>query len=169
VPQTHLLGIFSDGRRAAAAAAALRARRLGDVTAYAPAFDHHVDNALGQGPSRVRMFTLVGGLLGCAIGFGFPIYTVVDWPIITGGKPIVSIPPFVVIAFELTILFAALSTVVGFLWLARLPRLGHDRSYDTRFSYDRWGVAIACEADRAGDVRAHLTEAGAEEVRDALP
>jgi hypothetical protein len=169
LPQIHLLGIFSDGRRAAEAAGAIRAQHLGEVTAYAPAFDHHLDDALGQGPSRVRLFTLIGGLLGCAVGFGFPIYTVLDWPIITGGKPIVSIPPFVVIAFELTILLAALGTVVGFLWLARLPHVRTGGVYDLRFSNDRWGVAVACDADRAGDVRARLSEAGAEEVRDARP
>src|SRR6185436_2290351 len=102
--QIQILGIFDDAAKAAAAVDALRAERSGEVTAFAPTLDHRIDAALGPARSPVRVFTLVGGICGCALGFAFPIYTVLSWPIITGGKPIVSIPPFVVIAFELTIL-----------------------------------------------------------------
>jgi molybdopterin-containing oxidoreductase family membrane subunit len=163
----HLLGIFDAGTKAAAAAEALRADRLGEVTAYAPTLDHRIDAALGPGKRPVRVFTLVGGLLGCLLGFAFPIYTVLDWPLITGGKPIVSIPPFVVIAFELTILFAALGTVLGFLISSGLPRLRSGAPYDPRFSDDRWGVLVTCDTGRADAARARLAAAGAEEVRDA--
>jgi molybdopterin-containing oxidoreductase family membrane subunit len=90
---------------------------------------------------------------------------VLDWPIITGGKAIVSLPPFVVIAFELTILFAALMTVAGFLLSSGLPRL-RSGPYDPRFSQDRWGVLVTCVADRVPVVRQRLIETGAEEVRD---
>ena len=56
---------------------------------------------MGARVSPVRLFTLVGALLGCTAGFSLPIYTVSAWPLITGGKPLFSIPAFVVIAFEL--------------------------------------------------------------------
>jgi len=167
VSQIHILGIFDEAPKAAAAADALRTDRLGDVTAYAPALDHAIDAALGPGKSPVRVFTLVGGILGCVLGFAFPIYTVLDSPIITGGKPIVSIPPFVVIAFELTILLAALMTVAGFLLLSGLPRVGRGALYDPRFTEDRWGVLVVCVSERADAARARLTQAGAEEVRHA--
>jgi hypothetical protein len=162
-----VLGIFDDPAKAVAAVETLRADRLGDVTAYAPTLDHRIDAALGPRKSPVRVFTLVGGILGCATGFGFPIYTVLAWPIITGGKPIVTIPTFVVIAFELTILFAALSTVLGFLIYSGLPNLRSRTLYDPRFSEDRWGVLIVCAKERADAARARLTQAGAEEVRHA--
>jgi molybdopterin-containing oxidoreductase family membrane subunit len=162
----HVLGIFDAAAKAATAAQALRADRLGEVTAYAPAFDHSLDAALGPGKSPVRAFTLVGGILGCVLGFAFPIYTVLDWPLITGGKAIVSLPPFVVIAFELTILFAALMTVAGFLLSSGLPRLRR-APYDPRFSDDRWGVLVTCATEQAEAVRARLKQANAEEVRDA--
>ena len=177
----HVLGIFDAASKAAAAAATLRAFRYGeaiaDVSVYAPTFDHAIDAALGPGKSPVRVFTLVGGLIGCVLGFAFPIYTVLEWPLITGGKAIISIPPFVVIAFELTILLGALMTVVGFLLSSGLPRLrahgGSDAStsalYDRRFSDDRWGVLVTCAADRAGAVRAQLEQGGAEEVRSDNP
>lgn len=88
---------------------------------YAPNPVHGFDNLIQPTPSRLRIFTLVGALSGTAFGFGFTIFTVLSWPIITGGKPIVSIPPFVIIAFELTILFGAVISFLGFLFLSRLP------------------------------------------------
>jgi Alternative complex III, ActD subunit len=163
-----MLGIFDDPSKAVAAATALRADRLGDVTVYSPTVDHQIDAALGPGKSPVRLFTLVGGILGCATGFGFPIYTVLAWPIITGGKPIISLPTFAVIAFELTILFAALSTALGFLIFGGLPDLRRTRTlYDPRFSDDRWGVLVVSAKERGDAARARLVNAGAEEVRHA--
>jgi molybdopterin-containing oxidoreductase family membrane subunit len=163
----HVLGIFDEGAKAANAAKVLRTDEVGAVTAYAPTPDFRLDLALGPGRSPVRVFTLVGGILGCIVGFAFPIYTVLDWPLMTGGKPIVSLPPFVVIAFELTILFAALATVLGFLWNSGLPSWRAPALYDPRFSEDRWGVLVSCAAEQGEAVRARLTGAGAEEVRHA--
>ncbi|MBI1845403.1 MAG: DUF3341 domain-containing protein [Candidatus Rokubacteria bacterium] len=83
----------------------------------------------------------------------------------TGGKPVVSIPPFVIIAFELTILFGGLATVLGVVTLGRLPRLRPTPTYDPRFTNDRFGVAVHCPPGRGGSVRDILRTAGAEEVR----
>ncbi len=82
---------------------------------------HGFEQIMGLKPSPLRFFTLGGALTGLVLGFAFPILTVRDWPLITGGKPLISIPPFVVIAFALTILLGALASFVGFLHLSRLP------------------------------------------------
>jgi hypothetical protein len=71
----------------------------------------------------VRFFALGGGITGLVAGFAFTIYTVKSWPLITGGKPLVSTPAFLIIAYELTILFGALVSFFGFILLARLPAL----------------------------------------------
>jgi hypothetical protein len=81
--------------------------------------------------SRVRFFALIGAAAGTVTGFVFTILTSLSWPIIVGGKPVVSIPPFVIIAFALTILFGSLSTFAGFLILSRLPNLSGIRAEDT--------------------------------------
>jgi hypothetical protein len=73
--------------------------------------------------SPLRFFTLAGALTGLVSGFGLTIFTVLDWPIITGGKPLISIPPFIIIAFALTILLGSLASFAGFLILGRLPSL----------------------------------------------
>ncbi len=82
---------------------------------------HRTESILGLERSPLRFFTLTGGLAGLVAGFVFTIVTVKAWPLITGGKPLISIPPFIIIAFALTILFGALFSFVGFLLLSRLP------------------------------------------------
>ena len=71
--------------------------------------------------SQLRWFTFVGAFTGLLSGFGLTIYTVWSWPVITGGIPLISLPPFTIIGFELTILFGAVLSLLGFLFLARLP------------------------------------------------
>jgi len=87
-----------------------------------------VEEILPGKRSKVRYFALVGAASGTVTGFAFTILTSLSWPLIVGGKPIVSIPPFIIIAFALTILFGALSTFAGFLLLSRLPSLRGIRS-----------------------------------------
>jgi len=82
-----------------------------------------VGEILPRKRSKVRFFALVGAASGTVTGFAFTILTSLSWPLIVGGKPIVSIPPFIIIAFALTILFGALSSFAGFLLFSRLPSL----------------------------------------------
>jgi hypothetical protein len=84
---------------------------------------------------------------------------------VTGGKAPVSIPPFVVIGFELSILFGGLASALAILVLGHLPRLKPSATYDPRFTLDRFGVAVACTPDKIDSVQSVLSAAGAEEVR----
>ena len=84
---------------------ALRARGIRDLVVYSAAPNHEIEEALEHQVSPVRLFTLIGGLTGCAAGFGDDALDVATTGrSLVGGKPIGSIPPYVVIAFELTIL-----------------------------------------------------------------
>lgn len=82
---------------------------------------HRAEEILSLKPSGVRVFGLVGALLGAATGYLFPAFTVIDWPLISGNKPMISIPPFTIIAFELMVLFGALTAFLGFILMARMP------------------------------------------------
>jgi hypothetical protein len=115
--------------------------------------------------SNVRLFTLAGALTGTATGFFLTIWSSLKWELITGGKDPVSFPPFVIIAFELTILFGGLATLVALLLLGKLPKTKPSATYDPRFTVDRFGVAVACPPETVEQVRSLLTGAGAEEVR----
>jgi len=82
---------------------------------------HNVEKILSLKPSSVRVFGLCGALTGAATGYLFPAFTVIDWPLISGNRPMISIPPFTIIAFELMVLFGALTAFLGFILMARMP------------------------------------------------
>jgi hypothetical protein len=95
--------------------------RPGMIETLTPFHVHEVEELLGTGPSRLRFFTLAGALAGFFLSFAFIIFTVLDWPLITGGKPLISIPAYIIVAFECTILIGGIVSFLGFLHLNRLP------------------------------------------------
>ena len=85
-----------------------------------------------------------------------------------GGKPPMGLPvspPYVVIMFEMMILFGGIATLIGMVALGRLPQFRPSPTYDPRFTNDRFGVAVHCAPERSASVREILRAAGAEEVR----
>jgi hypothetical protein len=141
----------------------LKSRGFRDLTVYTAAPSHEIEDVLDQPVSWVRLFTLIGGLTGLCAGFGMTIWMSRDWPLLVGGKPIAAIPPYVVIAFELTILYGALSTVVGIILMSRMKSL-KGRAYHPSFSDDRIGVFVPCAPEQTPAVRDLLSQAGSEEV-----
>ena len=144
----------------------LRKAGFEDVKAYAPYPDHHIEHALGYGESPVRVWTLVGALTGAATGFAFTIWTSVDWPLVVGGKPIISIPAYIPIVFEMAVLFGALSTLVGLAVLTRLPNLKPAVVYDPEFTAGRYGVYIEAEGSRLDEARKILNAEEPVELRE---
>jgi Alternative complex III, ActD subunit len=163
-----VLGVFAHVDTATRAIRELRAREVRAIATYSPVpLDEFEEALTGYGLPRspVRLFTLVGALTGTTAGFALTIWTALKWNLITGGKPVVSIPPFVVIAFELTILLGGLCTLLGLFVTARLPSLRTVPQYDPRFSADRFGVEVTCAPSERAAVEDVLRRAGAEEVR----
>jgi len=159
-----LLASFLHVDAAVDAIRAIRALGIRDLTVYTAAPNHEIEEALGQRVSPVRLFTLIGGLSGCTAGFAMTIWMSYDWPVLIGGKPIASIPPYVVIAFELTILLGALSTVAAVgLFSVLMGKPG--APYDPRFSDDQIGIFVPAPFDQTGRVEQLLRSAGAVEVR----
>jgi hypothetical protein len=146
----------------------LRAAGMRGITAYSPMPSHDIEHALHLGESPVRIFTIVGGLTGTATGFALATWTSLDWPLVTGGKPIISLPAFVIIAFELTILFGALSTIAGLFINMRLPNTNLMQVYDPRFTSDHFGVLITPPKGREEEVRNIMKENGAVEIREQV-
>ena len=162
-----VLAAFAHVDAAVDAIRALRAKGFRKLVVYSPAPNHEIMEALEQGVSPVRLFTLIGGLTGCTAGFAMTIWMSYDWPLIVGGKPIASIPPYVVIGFELTILLGALFTVAAVaLFSVLMGKRGVP--YDPRFSDDQIGIFVPAPADQLGPVEQLLRSAGAVEVRHEL-
>lgn len=165
---TGTLGIYDAVDTAADTIESLREAGLKTITVFSPLPSHELEHALHAGESPVRLFTLVGGLTGAATGFALATWVSMDWPLVTGGKPIISIPAWVIIAFELTILFGALSTVAGLFINARLPQRRIMQIYDPSFSSDRFGVFVMAPAGREAEVRDIMRDNGASEIREQV-
>ena len=136
------------------------------IQAFAPVPEHDLEHAMGYCQSSVRVFSLVGALTGAATGFALSIFTAMDWPLVVGGKPIVSIPAFFIIAFELAILFGALSTVIGLFINIGLPRFKPLVVYDPEFSAGRFGVYVSASSERVGEARKILADREPAELRE---
>ena len=160
-----VLGAFKYEDAAVDAITGLKAKGFKDLTVYSAAPNHHIEAALQQPVSWVRAFTLVGGLTGCAAGFGMTLWMSYDWPLLVGGKPIGAIPPYVVLAFELTILYGALSTVAGIIILSAMKSL-KGRPFKPEFSDDTIGIFVPCPPEQRNGVRKFLEEVGSEEVSE---
>ena len=95
------------------------------MEAYTPLPMHDVCHALGT-KNRLPLLVLIGGIVGACVGFGLQYWThVIYYPYNVGGRPLNSWPSFVVVTFEMTILFAALTAVFGMLALNGLPMPYH--------------------------------------------
>lgn len=167
-PAAGVLASFEHIDAATDAIRALRARGHRDMTVYSSHPNHEIEEALETPTSPVRLFTLVGGLTGCTAGFAMAIWMNLDWPLLVGGKPMASVPAFVVLGFELTVLIGALSSVLGVALLALLLR-NKGAAYDPRFSDDRIGIFVPAAGDQARAVEELVRTAGAVEVTHARP
>lgn len=96
------------------------------IDAYTPFPIEELADAIGFHNSGVPLVVLIGGLLGCAGGYLMQYWiAAINYPINIGGRPLNSWPAFIVVTFEMTILFAGLSAVFGMLALNGLPMPYH--------------------------------------------
>lgn len=95
---------------------------------------HGMDEAMGVRPTILPWLVLGAGLTGTVTGFVLEFFTnAFDYPFYTSGKPLVSLPAWIPVMFELTILFASLTAVFGMLGLNQLPRLYNPLLKSERF------------------------------------
>ena len=160
-----VMGVFTYVDDAEAAIRALRQQGHRDLGVFSPVPYHELEQAQEQQRSPVRWVCLAGGIAGLAGGFTLCIASVLSWPLVTGGKELVSLPPFVIIGYESMILLGGLFNLVGLLLLARLPQRTSPAPYDPRFTEDKIGIWVPGAGDavtRAGEL---LAGHGADEVK----
>lgn len=108
---------------------------------------HGMDDAMKLKPSKLGYITLVFGLTGAAIALISMYLTMAkDYPMIIGGKPFFALPAFIPVTFELTVLLATLSTVIGMIaFFFKFPSNAHplhDTEYMKAVSHDKYGLCI---------------------------
>ena len=123
---------------------------------------HEVEEMIYENrPSPVRWFTLLGGLFGATMAFSLTSMTHANWPmILPGGKPVVSVPPNIVITFEGTVLWGSLFTLIGMLLMTKLPARGLPKEVeDPRFTNDHFGIVLerlsATDAEKVSKILSH--------------
>ncbi len=148
MPERELYGILGEFETPEALVAAARsARRAGyrALDTFTPFPIPELYRVLRLRDHRVLWFGLCGGVLGFALALAMQMFTNFDYPINVGGRPLYALSAFAVVAFELTVLFAALAAALGMLALNGLPRLHHpvfDAARFHRASRDRFFLCI---------------------------
>lgn len=119
-----IAGIFLEESTVVNAARKVREAGFTKFDALSPYPIHAMEEACGIKRSSIPYVTFTAGLIGLLLGLALTYYTAVtDWPINIGGKPLFSLPAFVPVIFELTILFAALCSVGAFFYFCGMPKI----------------------------------------------
>ena len=113
--------VFRSEADVVGAARACRGRGIEIVDVLSPHPLHGIDDIVGIRRTRLATITLAAGAAGFALGTWLQVWTsAVDWPLDVGGKPWNSMPAFLPVTFEITVLFAGLATVAALLIRCRL-------------------------------------------------
>ena len=117
-------GIFRDEHAVVAAARKCREAGFQLFETITPFPLHGMEEAMGIRRSGIPYATFVGGLVGASTALFITIgASAYDWPINVGGKPFNSLPAFIPIVFELTILFGALASISAWGYFCGIPKL----------------------------------------------
>jgi hypothetical protein len=163
--RSAVVATFETMEQVNAAVRGLRHAGLQHTTIHSPVNSQELQGEVAVGESRIGFLAFGGAVTGATAGLLLTIGTSIQQPMITGGQPIISLPPFFVISFELAILFGVIATVLGMLWGFSRNRI-HPKIYHRRFSADRFGLHVVCDEDQIVSVKNLLATTGAEEVRD---
>jgi hypothetical protein len=164
-------GLFetSDQVMAATEKVTEKGYKLFDVNTPFPV--HGLDHKMKLKPSTMGYFALAFGLAGAITALLLMTFTMVyDYPINIGGKPDFSLPAFIPVTFELTVLFAAIGTVFALLMVFfKFPDNAHplhDTNYIQRCTTDHFGIYIAAEDKlfNESEVYSFLQSIGAKDI-----
>jgi hypothetical protein len=172
MPDTALYGVLAEFESPEALLDAVRRSRAEGYRAidtFTPFPVEGLGELLQFRDERVLALGLIGGCFGFLVALAMQTFTNFNYPIEVGGRPLYPLSAFAVVAFELTVLFAALTPAIGMLVLNGLPRLSYPVFAASRFhlaSKDRFFLCVHAEDPRFDkDATAHfLGEIGASSV-----
>ncbi len=164
----EVLGIFPDVDRPADALDSLRKAGFEDRRLDGLTDTPYPEGTFGEAPVHHKLFRfpLVGAALGFAGGILYSAGTQLAYPMVTGGKPLLAIPPMIIVIYEATMLGAIISTVTGILIESRLPRpiMG---AYDERITEGYVVVLVSCKEEDVAKAKEALKSNGAIEIKVA--
>lgn len=165
-PAYGLMAEFDSAQSLVDAAHKTHAAGYKKIDAYSPFPIEGLAEAIGFTKNSVPLVVLIGGLVGGLSGYLMQYWiAAISYPVNVGGKPYHSWPAFIVVTFEMTILFAGLSAVFGMLALNGLPMPYHPVFNVPRFAFatkDRFFLIVFCSDPKydSGETRRFLEAIG---------
>lgn len=161
--KTFITGVFKDPESLMDALRNSKSAGIVITDVYSPFHLKEAEEFLSPEKSPVRFVTLAGALTGLFSGFALAILTALVWNMYVGGKAPDAVIPNIVVAFELTILFGAVATLIAVLVFGRLPsREFPAKTYLPEFSKDRFGAVFACGAGELDEIMGIIRNSGGE-------
>jgi hypothetical protein len=164
-----LVGIYNDDHVLLDAVKTLRGKHFKIDNVYTPFPVHGLDRVLGYRESRLPTVAFIFGALGTVLALLMQLYMYsIDWQINVAGKPIVPLPSFIPITFELTVLLASLGMVGAYLVRNKLYPGKEGKVIDPRQTDDRFVVVIEASDDDSenAEIRQTYEATGAVDVRE---
>ena len=164
----YISAYFTDEEDLLRASKILMEKKILILDVLTPFPVHGLDKVLGLKESKLPIVGFIAGAIGTLFAFGFQTWAfVVDYPLFIGGKPHFSIPAFIPITFEVTVLFAAFAMVFAFLFRSKLGLGAKNKIHDERITDDRFVIIIEANEndEHFRNVKAILEQEEAHEIQ----
>lgn len=159
-------GYYLDDKDLVEGIKALQEKNIEIADVRTPFPVHGLDKVLKMRRSNLPKAGFFAGAMGTAIGFGFQAWVFTEaWPLNFGGKPFLSVPSFIPVTFELTVLFAAFALVFGFLIRSGLGPGAPNIIYDEEVTNDRFQILLEVKSGNSDQLQLDLKSVGAEGVQ----
>src|ERR1044071_5185289 len=167
--KNYILGVFTDEDVLMDACGTVREKGVKIEEVYSPFPVHGLDEVLGYRRTRLPIAAFLFGMTGTCLALFTQIWMLgYDWPMDIGGKNHASLPPFIPVTFEFTVLLSAFGMVITFLIVSNMKPYSWPRQFDLRSTDDKHVMAIdladnKLSKDELGRI---LKESGASEVNE---
>lgn len=163
IPKENVIAaLFDDEKKFIKATKNLKnIRKLSAITPYPV---HGLEEILNIKRSWIPWVALVFGLFGLFGGFFLTWWTsVISWPLIIGGKPFFSLPAFIPVIFECTILFSALAVVISLFWACDLPKV-NPPILDSSLTDHQFALYCPVQKNNLSKIEKQFKELGADKI-----
>lgn|SRR5688572_12612447 len=168
--KNFLVGVFDDEDVLLNGVTSIRQSGVKIHEVYSPFPVHGLDEVLGYKRTRLPIAAFMFGITGTSLALFTQVWMLgYDWPMIIGGKNFASLPPFVPVIFEFTVLLAALGMVGTFMIASDLKPYKWPRQFDIRSTEDKHIMAIDLALNKGkskAEIASILKAAGASEVNE---
>ena len=170
--KNFLVGVFDDEDLLVNAVRNLRTKGVRIHEVFTPFPVHGLDEVMGYKRTRLPIAAFMFGITGTSLALLMQFWMLgFDWPMIIGGKPHASLPPFIPVTFEFTVLLSALGMVATFLIVSDMKPYGKPRQFDVRSTDDKMVMAIDLDLNKTQNrtaITQLLKDAGASEINEKV-